>query len=144
MRRRPPISTRTDTLFPYTTLCRSSAIKDAGEIGVRDAIGTAEIAAFPEPAIFNRAAIAAAAAVIEQADAAGRQLRDRARETFGTAAPVDSDQVERPVPGVDRVYIGVAFAFAVVYLDTGFVHNLFVQAHLKCVVLANLLSFCFV
>src|SRR3546814_10253758 len=23
MRRRPPISTRTDTLFPYTTLCRS-------------------------------------------------------------------------------------------------------------------------
>src|SRR3546814_5411468 len=86
MRRRPPISTRTDTLFPYTTLCRSSAIKDAGEIGVRDAIGTAEIAAFPEPAIFNRAAIAAAAAVIEQDDAAGRQMRDRARETFGTAA----------------------------------------------------------
>src|SRR3546814_16666471 len=26
MRRRPPISTRTDTLFPYTTLCRSHAI----------------------------------------------------------------------------------------------------------------------
>src|SRR3546814_12460000 len=24
MRRRPPRSTRTDTLFPYTTLCRSS------------------------------------------------------------------------------------------------------------------------
>src|SRR3546814_2321085 len=38
-----------------------SAIKDAGEIGVGDAIGTAEIAAFPEPAIFDRAAIAAAA-----------------------------------------------------------------------------------
>src|SRR3546814_12659263 len=25
MRRRPPRSTRTDTLFPYTTLCRSNA-----------------------------------------------------------------------------------------------------------------------
>src|SRR3546814_10912558 len=85
----------------------------AGEIGVGDAIGTAEIAAFPEPAIFDRAAIAAAAAVIEQDDAAGRQMRDRARETFGTAAPVDYDQVERTVRGVDRVDIGVAFEFAV-------------------------------
>src|SRR3546814_17002197 len=26
MRRRPPRSTRTDTLFPYTTLCRSTVI----------------------------------------------------------------------------------------------------------------------
>src|SRR3546814_9915321 len=26
MRRRPPRSTRTDTLFPYTTLCRSRAV----------------------------------------------------------------------------------------------------------------------
>src|SRR3546814_7250898 len=30
MRRRPPRSTRTDTLFPYTTLFRSVKIKDAG------------------------------------------------------------------------------------------------------------------
>src|SRR3546814_5765598 len=29
MIRRPPRSTRTDTLFPYTTLCRSAAIKAA-------------------------------------------------------------------------------------------------------------------
>src|SRR3546814_2747075 len=29
MRRRPPRSTRTDTLFPYTTLCRSSAAREA-------------------------------------------------------------------------------------------------------------------
>src|SRR3546814_5279857 len=28
MRRRPPRSTRTDTLFPYTTLCRSRGKKD--------------------------------------------------------------------------------------------------------------------
>src|SRR3546814_19524444 len=34
MIRRPPRSTRTDTLFPYTTLCRASGIPiaDAGEI----------------------------------------------------------------------------------------------------------------
>src|SRR3546814_1981378 len=29
MRRRPPISTRTDTLFPYTTLFRSRAVRAA-------------------------------------------------------------------------------------------------------------------
>src|SRR3546814_4566925 len=31
MIRRPPISTRTDTLFPYTTLFRSDAEQGAGE-----------------------------------------------------------------------------------------------------------------
>src|SRR3546814_10006019 len=30
MIRRPPRSTRTDTLFPYTTLVRSAAVKSAG------------------------------------------------------------------------------------------------------------------
>src|SRR3546814_9960339 len=29
MRRRPPKSTRTDTLFPYTTLCRSHSVRSA-------------------------------------------------------------------------------------------------------------------
>src|SRR3546814_10629127 len=33
MRRRPPRSTRTDTLFPYTTLFRSVPAKN-GEVGV--------------------------------------------------------------------------------------------------------------
>src|SRR3546814_19703114 len=32
MLRRPPRSTRTDTLFPYTTLFRSMMIGDAGKI----------------------------------------------------------------------------------------------------------------
>src|SRR3546814_2015360 len=32
MRRRPPRSTRTDTLFPYTTLVRSNAIKKSATI----------------------------------------------------------------------------------------------------------------
>src|SRR3546814_5154250 len=33
MIRRPPRSTRTDTLFPYTTLFRSASAADAGPIG---------------------------------------------------------------------------------------------------------------
>src|SRR3546814_1875563 len=49
MRRRPPRSTRTDTLFPYTTRCRSDAAEvigldaDAG-IADRDAQAGAEAA----------------------------------------------------------------------------------------------------
>src|SRR3546814_21009395 len=39
MRRRPPRPTRTDTLFPYTTLCRSSSTvrstTDTSEVGTR-------------------------------------------------------------------------------------------------------------
>src|SRR3546814_2282150 len=35
MIRRPPRSTRTDTLFPYTTLFRSPARRDAGRGGCR-------------------------------------------------------------------------------------------------------------
>src|SRR3546814_20427971 len=38
MIRRPPRSTRTDTLFPYTTLLRSSIV---GEIGDDEAVGVA-------------------------------------------------------------------------------------------------------
>src|SRR3546814_8473900 len=35
MIRRPPRSTRTDTLFPYTTLFRSAGLVDGEAIGVR-------------------------------------------------------------------------------------------------------------
>src|SRR3546814_2046656 len=35
MRRRPPRSTRTDTLFPYTTLCRSVARPHAARCAIR-------------------------------------------------------------------------------------------------------------
>src|SRR3546814_19445480 len=35
MIRRPPRSTRTDTLFPYTTLFRSGLMHAAGEVSVR-------------------------------------------------------------------------------------------------------------
>src|SRR3546814_12652652 len=33
MVRRPPRSTRTDTLFPYTTLCRSASAGSDAEVG---------------------------------------------------------------------------------------------------------------
>src|SRR3546814_9816827 len=40
MRRRPPRSTRTDTLFPYTTLFRSAAgLPDSGGADLRSELG---------------------------------------------------------------------------------------------------------
>src|SRR3546814_16232874 len=43
MRRRPPISTRTDTLFPYTTLFRSQAEgQQADAVGARGLLGKDE------------------------------------------------------------------------------------------------------
>src|SRR3546814_9054803 len=47
MIRRPPISTRTDTLFPYTTLFRSLDIK-RNAAGVVDAISAEDIGKFPD------------------------------------------------------------------------------------------------
>src|SRR3546814_16314937 len=41
MIRRPPRSTRTDTLFPYTTLCRSQQVEDVTQIVAVDAPATA-------------------------------------------------------------------------------------------------------
>src|SRR3546814_16345588 len=46
MKRRPPSSTRTDTLFPYTTLVRSQNVGMGGEIAVVMATALAE----PAPA----------------------------------------------------------------------------------------------
>src|SRR3546814_18402812 len=39
MLRRPPRSTRTDTLFPYTTLCRSEGVGGDGGLDLRDRLG---------------------------------------------------------------------------------------------------------
>src|SRR3546814_4669746 len=52
MRRRPPRSTRTDTLFPYTTLFRSKGMGEGGSVpppaaianAVRDALRDMDIA----------------------------------------------------------------------------------------------------
>src|SRR3546814_13906468 len=48
MIRRPPISTRTDTLFPYTTLFRSRARGSAPVVGI-DPPGAADSEAMAEP-----------------------------------------------------------------------------------------------
>src|SRR3546814_1845004 len=53
MIRRPPRSTRTDTLFPYTTLFRSMVLevmgRDAGHIAIHAAVaGGADICLIPE------------------------------------------------------------------------------------------------
>src|SRR3546814_7702645 len=42
MRRRPPISTRTDTLFPYTTLFRSAVDRQDRSVDVRRLVGDEE------------------------------------------------------------------------------------------------------
>src|SRR3546814_14302120 len=47
MRRRPPISTRTDTLFPYTTLCRSNLFPAARSALKIVHVGVAVSAAAP-------------------------------------------------------------------------------------------------
>src|SRR3546814_8750531 len=46
MIRRPPRSTRTDTLFPYTTLFRSSIFRYAADRGARERITVFESRAF--------------------------------------------------------------------------------------------------
>src|SRR3546814_8358465 len=43
MIRRPPRSTRTDTLFPYTTLFRSSGLAKFGDAIVRECCGLGQI-----------------------------------------------------------------------------------------------------
>src|SRR3546814_8051196 len=53
MIRRPPRSTRTDTLFPYTTLFRSRVVDDVverfatGAISINDALATARLPGLP-------------------------------------------------------------------------------------------------
>src|SRR3546814_2028343 len=49
MTRRPPRSTRTDTLFPYTTLCRSGGARERGDGELPDAILRRRAAAEDDP-----------------------------------------------------------------------------------------------
>src|SRR3546814_9489639 len=52
MIRRPPRSTRTDTLFPYTTLFRSGVVDDAVAGGIdRRAAGGREVGALVHPRV---------------------------------------------------------------------------------------------
>src|SRR3546814_19224650 len=49
MRRRPPSSTRTDTLFPYTTLVRSNGILFLADAGCVSAVHAASLLGYGEP-----------------------------------------------------------------------------------------------
>src|SRR3546814_4215812 len=89
MIRRPPRSTRTDTLFPYTTLFRSSSAIDKLHARVRQAL-LARIAA--SAAAFDQVG---ARQVVESAQALGlsranlRKLSARANDIPGPGEPLD-------------------------------------------------------
>src|SRR3546814_20341563 len=54
MIRRPPRSTRTDTLFPYTTLFRSDEIEEPGGVGVQEVDEVADPAAQRNLVLFQK------------------------------------------------------------------------------------------
>src|SRR3546814_15371143 len=60
MIRRPPRSTRTDTLFPYTTLFRSHAYPPHPHLRAADRVD-ADVFRLPRPSRRHRAVVAAAA-----------------------------------------------------------------------------------
>src|SRR3546814_13010778 len=76
MLRRPPVSTRTDTLFPYTTLFRSAVLT--------------------APPSAGHAAAAASAAPVAAASDAGRDVADDAVASVDTGIPA---RTPRPAGG---------------------------------------------
>src|SRR3546814_2174716 len=72
MRRRPPRSTRTDTLFPYTTLFRSGAAELVGQFIALRQPGRAERVALGEQPARRIGDVIAAIAVAAVADIAFR------------------------------------------------------------------------
>src|SRR3546814_6262849 len=72
MIRRPPRSTRPDTLFPYTTLCRSLVIGNAKAVPSPGGLGGGEKGGFPRRRL--RTAPRAAAAAAKAAPGDGKIL----------------------------------------------------------------------
>src|SRR3546814_3258161 len=86
MIRRPPRSTRTDTLFPDTTLFRSHARADAAnveaaQVGLAklEAVGQADLVAGRRRAAAERIDIAALDQAVEDKTTAKREVLDRGR-----------------------------------------------------------------
>src|SRR3546814_7919995 len=105
MRRRPPVSTRTDTLFPYTTMFRSQPVEMAPDIGVeqrRPDIDEADIG------LHHRG---------REAEREQRQRGDRAeQDDLGEVHPRPREPVHRLRAVVNRVEApeeGVALEAAV-------------------------------
>src|SRR3546814_20358679 len=107
MIRRPPRSTRTDTLFPYTTLFRSRAVERDGDLhggphgrpAVAAAIAAPVLARKPEGAAGRRpdarpvpapGARAGGSGDIGGHDEFGRGLRAALRRSFSMPAPCES------------------------------------------------------
>src|SRR3546814_18915955 len=97
MIRRPPRSTRTYTLFPYTTLCRSSAL--SGALG-------SSLAKLPFPKIlnqFNRSAAWASQLQVYRIDG---NLRRRSRLQVQTRiVSTTLFDLTLPVPRVDAIAV---------------------------------------
>src|SRR3546814_10683097 len=101
MRRRPPRSTRTDTLFPYTTLFRSG-----GDVGF--AAADTVLGEFAE-ADLDLAAAAQAAPAADRIDVdaqAARRLQDRRADREAAAPPRGGEDDEGVVPGSPVCVVG--------------------------------------
>src|SRR3546814_15498740 len=88
MIRRPPRATRTDTLFPYTTLFRRARDRDAGQI-VRRGVSEEHRA---------RAAEQPGSDLLEAPSVLGEQLRDLGREEeelFAYRPPTSGAEIGR-------------------------------------------------
>src|SRR3546814_14180336 len=85
MIRRPPISTRTDTLVPYTTLCRSEAAGARGD-------DEGAVFGFDRPGERRLQAEGGGEAVVDRRQA-GQRVRDVVRD--GGAAVVDGNAGQR-------------------------------------------------
>src|SRR3546814_12464061 len=99
MIRRPPRSTRTDTLFPYTTLCRAEADAAALEAAQDLVGGLGRAAAVAQHRHFLTIARAAA-------DVAGDGALRRAREA-PDGGPVGAPDVARSAEGGEAAVRGV-------------------------------------
>src|SRR3546814_19737325 len=107
MRRRPPISTRTDTLFPYTTLFRSRAsMHFAGSVVVPESV--------ENPLKYYHNNSAKTRDLIDSAIAAGvpHFIFSSTAATYGTpdVAAVGEDTPQRPINpyGMSKLKIGRA------------------------------------
>src|SRR3546814_21120415 len=92
MRLRPPRSTRSDTLFPYTTLFRSHAVDGGGSAAVAaDGSGTGGRLAHEAPVTQHRRHVVEAR---EVPDATGRQV-DRALRPEGMEDRIGIVEISR-------------------------------------------------
>src|SRR3546814_12442464 len=100
MIRRPPRSTRTDTLFPYTTLFRSVAVdleQLAGHLDVGEVLAEAG----------QVLPVDGAAVAVEQAGPGEHVAAGADRPDVGAAA-VGLTQPARKAAGIDGVHLGAA------------------------------------